>query len=45
MEAQFIKREAVRQAMDTLVAASMIEQAAADESYAALADSPDDQPE
>lgn len=45
MEAQFIKREAVRQAMDTLVAASMIEQAVADESYAALADSTDDQPE
>jgi uncharacterized membrane protein len=41
MEAQFIKRESIRQAMSTLVAASMIEQAVADESYAALLDSPD----
>jgi uncharacterized membrane protein len=45
MEAQFIKRESIRQAMSTLVAASMIEQAAADASYAALLASPDDQPE
>lgn len=44
MEAQFIKRESVRQAMATLVAASMIEQAVADESYASLLASPD-QPE
>jgi uncharacterized membrane protein len=44
MEAQFIKREAVRQAMDTLVAASMIEQTIADESYAALLSSPDQPP-
>jgi uncharacterized membrane protein len=45
MEAQYIKRESVRQAIDTLVAASMIEQAVADESYAALLASSDDQAE